>query len=159
VFSISDCRFLIALCGRPDQKSEIKSLKSLRHPHCSSTLWPIPPFDLVHEGAHQENAPALMSSKVFRIRRIGNVCGIKSLALIPYFNFQFVIVAVENHLDGLALVLLVAMHHGVRHGLAHSHFNPNDNSSDTPQLRMKSVTAAAASATASMWLGKTSRVV
>ena len=71
--------------------------------------------------------------------------GIKSFALISDFHFEFVAVTVEDYFNRLRFVLLIAVDHRVRYCFAHSHFDSKGRSSGTPQFRMKSVTAAAAS--------------
>jgi len=79
------------------------------------------PLYFVHEGAYKKDAATRSFQKVLRVRRVFNLIKVETHAAISDCDDELAGRASELNLDGLGLVLTIAVQHCIGHGFAHSH--------------------------------------
>jgi hypothetical protein len=83
-------------------------------------------FNLIHEGAHEEDPTAAWVEQVFRVERVWQKFHIETRATILHINDQLIAIHPEPYINRLALIALIAMLYGIDDGLAHCQLYPSD---------------------------------
>src|SRR5688572_21810798 len=94
-------------------------LTSLEHAHCCTTFRSDRPVNLIHKSAHEKDATARGFQNVLVSCWVWDVFGIEPGALVMDADFHSVRRAFQNDINGLVVILTIAVQHGVGHSLAH----------------------------------------
>jgi hypothetical protein len=95
--------------------------KPLSHNQLGAPAWTVPNQELVHEGAHQEDAASRGAEQVLFRERVRHFGQLKALPLVENPNNHFVGIELDGHVDFLVPVMLVAVVVGVDDAFANGH--------------------------------------